>query len=114
MHLRPRLVRAVSTLRTLPSARSSGQIIVLFAVFVIVLMVLAGSAYDYASIVTDDARLQNAVDSSRQPIPVFSLLGELLFPGARKLVELGLPIVLRASPLGFDQILLLQPVQRRI
>ncbi len=64
MHLRPRLVRAVSTLRTLPSARSSGQIIVLFAVFVIVLMVLAGSAYDYASIVTDDARLQNAVDSA--------------------------------------------------
>src|SRR5216684_1407248 len=64
MHLRPRLVRAVSTLRTLPSARSSGQIIVLFALFVIVLMVLAGSAYDYASIVTDDARLQNAVDSA--------------------------------------------------
>jgi Flp pilus assembly protein TadG len=64
MHQPPRLVRAVSTLRTLPSARSSGQIIVLFAVFVIVLMVLAGSAYDYASIVTDDARLQNAVDSA--------------------------------------------------
>ena len=61
---RLRLVRAVSTLRTLPNARASGQIIVLFAVFVIVLMVLAGSAYDYASIVTDDARLQNAVDSA--------------------------------------------------
>src|SRR6202158_5618088 len=61
---RLRFVRAVSTLRTLSKAHSSGQIMVLFAIFVIVLMVLAGSAYDYASIVTDDARLQNAVDAA--------------------------------------------------
>ena len=47
-----------------PLMRQSGQIIVLFAVFMIVLMVLAGSAYDYASIVVDDARLQNAVDAA--------------------------------------------------
>jgi hypothetical protein len=44
--------------------REPAQIIVLFAVFIIVLMVLAGSAYDYASIVVDDARLQNAVDAA--------------------------------------------------
>jgi Flp pilus assembly protein TadG len=44
--------------------REPGQVIVLFAVFVIILMVLAGSAYDYASIVVDDARLQNAVDAA--------------------------------------------------
>ncbi len=37
---------------------------VLFAVFLIILMVLAGSAYDYASIVVDEARLQNAVDAA--------------------------------------------------
>jgi Flp pilus assembly protein TadG len=50
--------------RTQAPSREPGQIIVLFAVFVIVLMVLAGSAYDYASIVVDDARLQNAVDAA--------------------------------------------------
>ena len=44
--------------------REPAQIMVLFAVFVIVLMVLAGSAFDYASIVVDDARLQNAVDAA--------------------------------------------------
>jgi Flp pilus assembly protein TadG len=44
--------------------REPAQIMVLFAVFVIVLMVLAGSAYDYASIVVDDAKLQNAVDAA--------------------------------------------------
>jgi Flp pilus assembly protein TadG len=44
--------------------RQSGQIVVLFAVFLVVLLVLAGSAYDYASIVVDDSRLQNAVDSA--------------------------------------------------
>ena len=37
-------------LRSLNAAqREPAQIIVLFAVFIIVLMVLAGSAYDYAS-----------------------------------------------------------------
>ncbi|MBV9580803.1 MAG: hypothetical protein JO057_19655, partial [Chloroflexi bacterium] len=51
-------------LRELAASREKGQILVLFAVFVIVLMVLAGSAYDYASIVLDDAKLQNAVDAS--------------------------------------------------
>jgi Flp pilus assembly protein TadG len=44
--------------------RETGQIMVLFAVFIVVLMVLAGSAFDYASIVADDARLQNAVDAA--------------------------------------------------
>ncbi len=47
-----------------PARREAGQIIVLFAVFMIVLLVLAGSAYDFASIVADEARLQNAVDAS--------------------------------------------------
>src|SRR5688500_409244 len=45
-------------------SRARGQVIVLFAIFMIVLMVLAGSAYDYASIVVEDARLQNAIDSA--------------------------------------------------
>ncbi len=59
-----RLSTWVSQLKQIGGRRESGQIIVLFAVFVIVLMVLAGSAYDYASIVTDDARLQNSVDAA--------------------------------------------------
>jgi Flp pilus assembly protein TadG len=50
--------------RALATRRESGQILILFAVFLIVLMVLAGSAYDYASIVVDEARLQNAVDAA--------------------------------------------------
>jgi Flp pilus assembly protein TadG len=50
--------------RKLALSSQPGQIIVMFAVFLIVLMVLAGSAYDYASIVVDDAKLQNAVDAS--------------------------------------------------
>ena len=40
--------------RALAAKRESGQILILFAVFLIVLMVLAGSAYDYASIVVDE------------------------------------------------------------
>src|SRR4030081_729033 len=74
-----RLSTCVNQLKQIGGRRESGQIIVLFAVFVIVLMVLAGSAYDYASIVTDDARLQNSVDAavlagsnslvSRAPLP---------------------------------------------
>jgi Flp pilus assembly protein TadG len=54
----------VQAMRALIQARESGQVIVIFAVFVIVLLLLSGSAYDYASIVVDDARLQNAVDSA--------------------------------------------------
>jgi Flp pilus assembly protein TadG len=46
------------------SPRQSGQIIVLFGVFLIVLLLLAGSAFDYASIVVDDAKLQNTVDAA--------------------------------------------------
>ena len=62
-------IRFRSLLRRLPSAAAAGraapgQIIVLFALFVVVLMVLAGSAYDYASIVVDDAQLQNSVDAA--------------------------------------------------
>jgi Flp pilus assembly protein TadG len=45
-------------------SRKSGQIMVLFVVFLIVLMVLAGSAFDYASIVVDNAELQNAADAA--------------------------------------------------
>src|SRR5713101_4687665 len=59
-----RLSAWLNQLKQIGGRRESGQIIVLFAVFVIVLMVLAGSAYDYASIVTDDARLQNSVDAA--------------------------------------------------
>jgi len=55
-----RLRRLVAVART----RESAQIMVLFVVFIMVLLVLAGSAYDYASIVVDDAKLQNAVDAS--------------------------------------------------
>jgi Flp pilus assembly protein TadG len=44
--------------------REAGQIIVLFALFIVIFTVLAGSAYDYGSIVVDDAKLQNAVDSA--------------------------------------------------
>ena len=63
--MRRRLACLFHTLRPTPGAyREPAQIIVLFAVFVIVVMVLAGSAYDYASIVVDDARLQNAVDAA--------------------------------------------------
>jgi Flp pilus assembly protein TadG len=50
--------------RRLLRTREAGQIIVLFAVFIVVLTVVAGSAYDYGSIVIDDAKLQNAVDSA--------------------------------------------------
>jgi Flp pilus assembly protein TadG len=59
-----RLRNQLTTLRTGYNQREPGQIILLFAVFVIVLMVLAGSAYDYASIVVDDAQLQNTVDAA--------------------------------------------------
>lgn len=52
------------SVRNLLGTRESAQIMVLFAVFIIVLLVLAGSAYDYASIVVDEARLQNAVDAA--------------------------------------------------
>jgi hypothetical protein len=45
------------------STREPGQIVVLFALFLVVLIVLAGSAYDYGSIVVDNAKLQNAVDA---------------------------------------------------
>ena len=41
-----RLSTWLNQLRTIGGRRESGQIIVLFAVFIIVLMVLAGSAYD--------------------------------------------------------------------
>ncbi len=47
-----------------PVLRERGQIFVLFAVFLTVLLVLAGSAYDYGSITVDDAQLQNAVDAA--------------------------------------------------
>jgi Flp pilus assembly protein TadG len=60
----PRLRTWLSHVERAARRKESGQIIVLFAVFLIVLMVLAGSAFDYASIVADDARLQNAVDAS--------------------------------------------------
>lgn len=50
--------------RALLGSEQRGQIMVLFAVFLIVLLVLAGSAYDYASIVIDDAQLQNAADAA--------------------------------------------------
>jgi Flp pilus assembly protein TadG len=56
----PLLARVCASART----RDTGQIVVLFAVFLIVLLVLAGSAFDYASIVVDDSRLQNAVDAA--------------------------------------------------
>ena len=46
-----------------PSRHQAAQVMVLFAIFLVVLMLLAGSAYDYGSIVLDDAKLQNAVDS---------------------------------------------------
>lgn len=58
--MRTRLQHAVRAARS----RESGQIMIMFAVFLVVLLVLAGSAYDYASIVVDDAQLQNAVDAS--------------------------------------------------
>jgi Flp pilus assembly protein TadG len=54
----------LSRLKPTLHQREPGQIIVLFALFVVVLMVLAGSAYDYASIVADDAQLQNSVDAA--------------------------------------------------
>ncbi|HEV7666413.1 MAG TPA: pilus assembly protein TadG-related protein [Chloroflexota bacterium] len=61
----PNFRQLVQRLRSLSiGGHEPGQIIVLFAVFLVVLMVLAGSAYDYASIVVDDARLQNAVDAA--------------------------------------------------
>jgi Flp pilus assembly protein TadG len=60
-----RISDCLNRLKTIDMARRQpGQILVLFTVFVIILMVLAGSAYDYASIVVDDARLQNAVDAA--------------------------------------------------
>jgi Flp pilus assembly protein TadG len=64
MRLLRRFHSRLAAMRAGVTARESGQIIVLFAVFIIVLMVLAGSAYDYASIVVDDAQLQNAVDAA--------------------------------------------------
>ncbi|GAC1324556.1 MAG: hypothetical protein NVSMB2_22740 [Chloroflexota bacterium] len=63
--MQSRRQQAMALLARRPSARREpAQIIVLFALFIVVLMVLAGSAYDYASIVADDAQLQNAVDAA--------------------------------------------------
>jgi Flp pilus assembly protein TadG len=45
-------------------SKDTGQIMVLFAVFLVVLLILAGSAFDYASIVIDNAQLQNAADAA--------------------------------------------------
>jgi Flp pilus assembly protein TadG len=59
-----RISQLLSRARSASKTREAGQIIVLFAAFVIILMLLAGSAYDYASIVVDDSRLQNAVDAA--------------------------------------------------
>ncbi len=47
-----------------PSRREPGQILILTALFLIVLLVLGGSAYDYGSIVTEDQQLQNAADAA--------------------------------------------------
>src|SRR3981189_353776 len=49
-----RLSTWVNQLKQIGGRRESGQIIVLFAVFVIVLMVLAGSAYTYPSLLPAD------------------------------------------------------------
>jgi Flp pilus assembly protein TadG len=57
------LLRSLSLAQKTRS-KEHGQVIVIFAVFMITLMVLAGSAYDYASIVIEEAKLQNAVDSA--------------------------------------------------
>jgi Flp pilus assembly protein TadG len=58
--------RSVRSLRgQIASARrAAGQVLVLFALFLVVLLVLAGSAYDYASIVVDEALLQDSVDAA--------------------------------------------------
>lgn len=44
--------------------RQGGQIFLLYGAFMTVLLLLVGSSLDYASIVVDDARLQNAVDAA--------------------------------------------------
>ncbi len=44
--------------------RERAQILVLFALLLTVLFVLAGSAWDYGSILIDDAQLQNGVDAA--------------------------------------------------
>ena len=53
-------------------------------------------------------------DSLRQPLPalLFGIGGRATLAG--QLVELRLAVVLRGSPLGLDQALLLQPVERRV
>jgi Flp pilus assembly protein TadG len=54
----------MNILRTSLRSKETGQIMVLFAVFLVVLLILAGSAFDYASIVVDNAQLQNAADAA--------------------------------------------------
>ena len=47
-----------------PPRREPGQILLLSALMMVVLLVIAGSAYDYASLVSEREQLQNAVDSA--------------------------------------------------
>ncbi len=58
----PRLTPRARLLGT--PRREPGQILILTAIFLVVLMVLGGSAYDYGSIVAEDLQLQNAADSA--------------------------------------------------
>src|SRR5258705_12739585 len=57
---------------------------------------------------------QHSRDSIRQPFPVARFLGELLSTALRQLIKLCLAVVLRVAPLGSDQALLLETVQRWI
>src|SRR5258708_40329290 len=75
-----RLSTWVSQLKQIGGRRAAGQVFFPFAGFVIVLMVLPGSAYAYASIVTPSPRLPNTLEAapvwgSPQPPPDTGLAG---------------------------------------
>lgn len=61
--------------------REPAQILVLFALFVTVLLVLAGSIFDYGAIVLEDARFQNAMDAAALA-GAQSLAGAAAYPRA--------------------------------
>ena len=57
---------------------------------------------------------QHAADRCGHPFPVLRFFGKLFSSGLGELIELRLAVVLGVAPLGVDQPLLLEPVQRRV
>jgi hypothetical protein len=59
-------------------------------------------------------RPQNSCDRARQTCPAFALGMSLAPPFSGEPVELGFPVVLGDAPVGIDEPLLLEPIERGI